>query len=392
MTFVTEILSRLPGLSKPQFRYMLAMFSAFFTFFGKANRTNLHRYGAPSPRTQYRWGRRDFDFFAFNREALRAVGVLEHDLIGAIDETFLKKSGKQTWGVGKFYNGCASRVERGLSASVIGVVDLDEQTAYPLHARQLPPVPDTGTRLDFAVQHYQDIRQRLPDEEMTWVGDGAYAATKFVDAVCEQGDILVSKLRKDAAMQHRYTGPRKSGPGRPKELDGKVVYDDLSRWRFVEEVEPGVMLWTGRFRHDTFKRVLRVAMLRWQGADGPRHLLLFSTEPDMDPVTVVRLYQARFQLEFVFRDAKQHTGLQDAQVRDKDSLHAHINLSLASLTILRIEEVHRGGQTLSIASARRRKQNDNLINRILAACGIDHIDQKIQAQLRQLRDYGVIAA
>ena len=392
MTFVKIILSRLPDLRKPQLTYLLAMFQALFTFFGKANRTNLHRYGAPSPRTQYRWGRRDFDFFAFNHEALREAKVLEHETAGVIDETFVEKAGKETWGVGKFHNGCAGRVEHGMSASVIALVDLDEHLCYPLHARQLPATPQSGTRLDFAVSHYKFVRENLPQEEMIWLADGAYARKKFVDAVRNQGDILVTKLRCDAAMRHRYTGPVKTGPGRKKVYDGKVVYDETSRWRFVAEIESGVLAWTGVFHHTTFECALRVVMLRWQSAEGPKHVLLMSTEPNMDPLTVVELYRARFQIEFVFRRAKQHTGFQDSQVRDKPSIHHHLNLSLAALNVLLIEEVHCANGAISLASVRRRKQNQALINQIFSIFDIDPTRPEIRPHLKELRDYGVIAA
>ena len=35
-------------------------------------------------------------------------------------------------------------------------------------------------------------------------------------------------------------------------------------------------------------------------------------------------YKARFQIEFVFRDAKQYTGLLDCQSCKKEAIHTHI--------------------------------------------------------------------
>jgi hypothetical protein len=44
-----------------------------------------------------------------------------------------------TYGLGKFYNGCASRTERGLEISVIAVVDFTQKGAYVASVEQTPP-------------------------------------------------------------------------------------------------------------------------------------------------------------------------------------------------------------------------------------------------------------
>jgi len=41
--------------------------------------------------------------------------------------------------------------------------------------------------------------------------------------------------------------------------------------------------------------------------------LLFCTDIDCAALDILRYYKARFQIEFVFRDAKQYTGLCDCQ-------------------------------------------------------------------------------
>ncbi len=392
MTFVAEILARLPGLAKPQLRFMLAMFAAFFSFAGRANRTNLHRYGAPSPRTQYRWARRDFDFVDFNLQALQQAGVFEHELVTVIDESFIDKSGQQSHGLGWFYDGCAGRARKGQALSLIGLVDLDEHVAYALDARQVPAKNPQETSLAFAARQYTELRPRLPETISICLADGGYAKKPFVDGVCGCGDTLISKLRKDASMRYLYTGPQKTGPGAPKRYDGKVRYDDLSRWRWMGEVEAGVSLLTTVLWHNSLKRQIRVVMLRWEAKGKWKHVLLFSTDPEMDPWQVYRLYSARFQIEFLFKDGKQHLGLADCQARDEEALHFHFNLSLAALNLLRIQEVQRGEGVISIASARRRKQNENLMNRIFSILGIDSTQPQIQPHLPEIRDYGVIAA
>jgi len=45
----------------------------------------------------------------------------------------------------------------------------------------------------------------------------------------------------------------------------------------------------------------------------------------------------RFKIEFIFRDAKQFTGLTHCQARDEDKLDFHFNMSLAALNLYQYE-------------------------------------------------------
>lgn len=44
------------------------------------------------------------------------------------------------------------------------------------------------------------------------------------------------------------------------------------------------------------------------------------------------------QIEFLFRDATQYTGLTDCQSPRKEAIHIHINASLIALTLLKLED------------------------------------------------------
>ncbi|MEG4172019.1 hypothetical protein QUA16_32070 [Microcoleus sp. S13_C3] len=48
---------------------------------------------------------------------------------------------------------------------------------------------------------------------------------------------------------------------------------------------------------------------------------------------MVEYYQARFQSEFIFREAKQFTGLSDCQARHLPRLNFHFNASLIALNL-----------------------------------------------------------
>jgi len=69
---------------------------------GRVNFTNLARYSAFCEQTFRRHFQKAFDWVAFNLVIFRLRRHPVEPLIGAFDCTFLPKSGKKTWGLGRF--------------------------------------------------------------------------------------------------------------------------------------------------------------------------------------------------------------------------------------------------------------------------------------------------
>ena len=64
----------------------------------------------------------------------------------------------------------------------------------------------------------------------------------------------IGKLRCDADMRFFYTGPRRAqGSGRQKTYDGKVDWQDLSRFVYITE-QDGLELYTQVLNHVSLKR------------------------------------------------------------------------------------------------------------------------------------------
>ncbi|WP_373565936.1 transposase, partial [Microbulbifer okhotskensis] len=108
-------------------------------------------------------------------------------------------------------------------------------------------------------------------------------------------------------------------------------------------------------------------MLRSTNGEKESHALLYSTDTELDAMTLVAYYKSRFQIEFLFRDAKQHTGLTHCQSTRKEAMHLHVNASLTALNLLKIED-RKAKKTdeatvISIASWKRRKFNQHLMDR-----------------------------
>ncbi|HEY9640178.1 MAG TPA: hypothetical protein V6C57_06820 [Coleofasciculaceae cyanobacterium] len=99
---------------------------------GKVNFTNLSRYSQWSERTYRRQYSQPFNFIALNAQVIGEAigeGVTQ---IGAMDCSFIPKSGKHTYGLEWFYNGSCNRTEKGLEISVIAVIDVEAHRGYSL--------------------------------------------------------------------------------------------------------------------------------------------------------------------------------------------------------------------------------------------------------------------
>ncbi len=318
MTIVEEIMQQVPTLSKPVRKFLIDLWTALSASHGRATMENLSRYGAGSPRRIARHCRRNIDFIGINLLSLAVAGVFDRELVIAIDCTFLPKAGKRTYGVGKFYNSSASRAESGLEACVLSFVDLQEHTAYTLDAQQTPAtIEGEENRTDFYLSVLTKAQPHFQKHTHIVVGDGNFANIKFIDGLEEQKLTLVSKLRHNADLRYLHNGPKTGKAGRPKKYDGKVDFSDLSKMEPISLPDPNVKGYTAIVNHKHFQKDIRVVVLVHEKNGKRTRKILFSTDTQMSGEKIVEIYGARFQIEFVFRDAKQHTGLGQAQVRDQ---------------------------------------------------------------------------
>jgi hypothetical protein len=77
-----------------------------------------------------------------------------------------------------------------------------------------------------------------------------------------------------------------------------------------------VHLYTAVVWHKTLQRRLRlVVLLNRKAPATPRFIVLGSPDPALNGHKLRNLYLARFQLELLFRDRTQFTGLLDCQAR-----------------------------------------------------------------------------
>jgi len=309
----------------------MTLMTTIFVVCGKVNDTNLSRYSDYSERTYRRHVEAGLGLEGINQALISQVIADDSTRIAVVDCTVTEKSGRHTYGLDGVYNGNTQRAERGLEGSVVAVVDLGQNTGDALSAQQTEaglaaPVPATHeetpppkSRVDFYFGHLAYCTAFFPPGIRYGVADGFYSKLKWVSGVVQLGSHSIGRLRSDANLKFLYEGPQKRR-GNRRRYDGKVNLADPSRFTFVETLADGVSLDTAVVWSVSLKRPIRLAY-RLKEQDGRQSDgVLFSTDSDLDPLQLYRGYAARFQIEFIFRDARQFTGLADCQARSPQAL------------------------------------------------------------------------
>ena len=421
MRLLQSVLTRLKQTKAPQRKFVTHLFGLLLMLPGHATFRNMSRYSPYHERTFARWYDTNLDWVALNKAAIIEIVPADHEQALIIDASFVSKSGKHTYGLDRFWNGSHSRAEKGLEISALAWLDLTEKCAYGLSVEQTPPSPEPSasessasessasessasessasessapetTRMDV---YLDQLRRVVKAHDLTWLRyllmDGAYSKQNFVDGVRDLGLHPIGKLRADANMRYLYQGPKRPGPGRPKTYDGKVDWSDLSRFERLDTEDEDIVLYHQVLNHVQLKRNLQVVVV--VHTQRKRYAVLFSTDVDLDALKLYRYYKARFQIEFLFRDAKQFTGLSDCQARSKGKLDFHFNASLSAVTFAKLEARQASGDgdaSFSMASLKRRAFNQHLLDRICEHLANGQSLDKSSPEYEALCNYGII--
>ena len=404
---VKTVLAAMSSINRPQAKFMLIFLMALVSCRGKATFRNLSRYSSPCEKTYSRWSRRPFPFDEFNQIAIQHHVPEERCLIGIADASFVPRSGKRTEGLGWFYNGKISDTEKGLELSLIAVADVETNTAYGLSAKQtndndlteMPPSEngESKSRIDLYLQHIDEMKERLSTLGVQYIAaDAAYSKVKYINGVIGAGFNVVGKLRHDANLQWPYSGPQKS-IGRPRKYAGKVNFEsDLDKMDFDGNTEDGFQLFSAQVYSMSFKRSMKVVYLRKHVGQKMVTATLYCTDTELCSHLIKRYYNLRFQIEFLFRDAKQHTGLADCQSLRGDAINTQFNASISALNCLKLEHqqtvASNEPSVISIATMVRTKFNQGFMRVIFRKLDLSPTCEKIASIYEELSDYGAIAA
>ncbi|MBF0259651.1 MAG: transposase [Desulfamplus sp.] len=272
------------------------------------------------------------------------------------DETTVTKSGKSTYGLGRFFSSIHGRAVKGLNFLSLCLVGVSSRQAVPLlmepmdagmkketqvkkkptKSKKVKKKKGTGPKgrrkgsknknrakpeltpyLEWIQKQIKQTLAMIGDQIMIayYVYDGAFGNNACLQMVRSCGLSMISKLQCNSALWYPYKGEY-SGRGPRRKYGDKVDYrnipEEFLKSRKIEDGEEEriyqIEVW-----HKDFPALLNVTVIqRIQLKDGKTgHVVLFSDDLELPYDKMILYYRLRFQIEFTFRDAKQYWGLED---------------------------------------------------------------------------------
>ena len=292
-------------------------------------------------------------------------------MVAAGDDVIVTKSGKCTHGLDRFFCSIYSKVVPGLGFLSLSLISVKRRVSYPVVLEQLEQVQmsvsqterqprpqgkgkpgrrkgsknrnrrdvELSPYLQFVQHHLQHLLKLLgPHIQLDYfVFDGAFGNNDAVRMVRQLGLHLISKFRYDSALYLPYVGPY-AGRGPRKKYGDKLNYQNIPKsYLKVSSIEKDIetQIYQMKVWHKKFADLLNVVIIVKTNLTTRKvaHVVLFSSDLALPYELVIDYYRLRFQIEFNFREAKQHWGLEDFMVVNKTPVYNSANLAMFMVNV-----------------------------------------------------------
>lgn len=278
------------------------------------------------------------------------------EMILAIDDTLVKKWGKNFFGLGCYPDptdknpGGSRRRVWGHSWVVLALLwekGPGKWFCFPLSTLlfvpqlRCPPGWPFLTKIDLAVEL---LRRLNLFKRPVVVVDNLYAKLKLLEEVVLQGGILVSRLRSNAALYEPPKKREKGKRGRPtlrgEKHSPKALWRRSSkRKRLMVHIYGRTVTLTAFVNVVVPSRCLGatpILVVIFPQRSGKKMNVFFTTDLTMSPERVLELYGARFKIEDAFDELKTNGGFGDYRQRSFRTIKRHVTLCLVSYSLLRV--------------------------------------------------------
>jgi len=367
----------------------------FLSINAPVNFLQLGRYGQYGEQRYRQHFEVDFDFFNFNATLIQQYCGTKRAI--AFDPSYIPKSGRNTEGVGWFWSGCANKSKWGLEIGGLAVLDLDNHTALHLEAIQTIPL-EGETLLEFYARIFTERAAELKKISNVAVADAYFSKEPFVSKLMGCGLDVISRLRDDVRLRYMIQIKKTGKQGRTTTNGAKVDLSCLDNKHFRQEKEnDDLRINTAVVYAVALKRIVRVVFVEFlKNGKTTSSKVYFSTNIEMEATEILEIYQTRFQIEFVYRDAKQHTSLTSCQARNKEKLDFHFNMSLTAVNVAKIVHWYsipiQERKSFSLSDMKTINHNTLLLERFIEMFAIKPYLLKNNQNVKELLLYGTIAA
>ena len=396
-TLIINTLDKISIFNKCRKDFLCETLILFLCIKGRINFLQLARFGLFKEQRYRQQFEKPFPFLEFNKELALSHGGKRFAI--AFDPSYINKSGKKTPGLGWYWSGCASRSKWGVEIGGIAAIDIDNHTAFHLEAVQTLITDKEATNLtDWYIQVISQRKDALSSISRYLVADAWFSKKPFVVGITQLGMHLISRFRDDADLKYLCNEPQSGKRGRPRKFAGKIDPKNINKEYFelIDQSEDST-IHTAIVYSKSLKCNVRLVHVTYSNKKGKEiYKLYFCTDTQFNALDILDYYKKRFQIEFLYRDGKQFTGLNDSQSRSENKLHFHFNASLTAINIAKVahwlsvpKELRK---TFSMSDVKTMNHNRLLLQRFIDVFGINAYSIKNQNYVNELIYYGTIAA
>jgi len=365
-----------PRMKKKHHKQLQIVVHALLVMVGRKTILGLNRWSGKggSARTLTRFFESSLDWGTINWQIIKSHLSKKGKvyLLGG-DEVIVSKSGKNTHGVDRFYSSIQNQVIKSLAFLNISLIDVEDRKAYPISMEQIVKESKDGCVKDKTKKKAKKVKRgvgrpkgsgnknkenielspylkfvktsiesalELINKELDivyFVYDGAFGNNNAIQMVKRAELQIISKLQRNSALYFPFTGEQKSR-GAKRQYGDKIDYNNISeKYKVDTETKDDVetTIFQIEMIHKKFANKLNVVIIRKYNTKTKRvsNINLFTTDLDLGYEKIIDYYSLRFQIEFIFRDAKQEWGLEDFMNRKEKAVHNWANLSVFMVNI-----------------------------------------------------------
>jgi len=394
---VEAALGKVTDVKKPVSKFIIHIVELWLGMNCRYVFSNMQRWGKMTEKSYRNCFEKVFDWFGFNYALVKQHCGKE--IIAVFDPSYIKKSGKQTYGLGLFWSGVRQKALKGLEIGCLAFVDVRAGTAMHALAEQTPSPKELKAKGETLVTHYvRLIKKHLSDIKAATsylAVDGYFMKKEFIAPLKKEGLHIITKTRSDANLMYLFKGKQKAGRGRKKLYEGKINTTKIDKRRLPCCYDDEDMkVHAGKVYCVLLKQTVLAAFVYYGDREKPE--IIISTDTDMEVMKMCKYYGLRFQVEFLIRDAKQFTGLEDCMARDEQKLHSHFNIAMTVVYVakaayyLSLPTGQRG--SFSMADIKMLHMNELITKRIFSNLALDLSCRKIKRIYNQCLNFGRIRA
>ncbi|MCK9641472.1 MAG: transposase [Prolixibacteraceae bacterium] len=386
-------------LNKSRKDFIISVLWHILSIKGRINFLQLGRFSPLCEQTYRNQFEKEFDFLSFNKQLINQT--ISSECAVALDPSYIPKAGKATYGRGRYWSGVAGAAKWGLDLCGFAVVDIVNNTALHLKAWQTPPAVELAEKGLTLLSYYASLvgenATSFKEYSHYILADAYFAKRPFVDAVLSTGMHFISRLRDDSVLKYRFTGEPTGKKGAPKKFSGLVDVNNFDPNQFSLDLSnEDITVYSAVVYSKAFKIDIKLAIaIFYKNGTETARKMYFSTDLKQAGEKIVRYYQARFQIEFLYRDAKQHTGLTNCQARGKNKLDFHFNAALTAVNLAKHDWLttrENKDKPFSMSDYKTQYNNTLMLERFMCMFAINPNTPKNQKIFKELLIYGRIAA